>query len=65
MEDILTREERILLSLRSLYAAMGYRPYKMGKFEEYDFYAENRRFLESGNIVTFTDTTGALMALKD
>ena len=64
MEDILTREERILLSLRSLYAAMGYRPYKMGKFEEYDFYAENRRFLESGNIVTFTDTTGALMALK-
>ncbi len=64
MDDILRREERIVLRLRGLYAAMGYRPYKMGKFEEYDFYAENRRFLESGSIITFTDTTGRLMALK-
>ena len=64
MDEILTREERTVLALRSLYAAMGYRPYKMGKFEEYDFYAENRRFLERGNIAAFTDTTGRLMALK-
>ena len=44
MGDILRREERTALRLRGLYAAMGYRPYKMGKFEEYDFYAANKRF---------------------
>ena len=64
MGDILRREERTALRLRGLYAAMGYRPYKMGKFEEYDFYAANKRFLQSGGVLTFTDTTGRLMALK-
>ncbi len=57
-------EEKIMFSLRELYAQYGYRRYKMNKFEEYDFYAENKEFLVSGNVITFTDGSGRLMALK-
>lgn len=56
--------ERVILALRSLYERSGYTCYKMSKFEEYDFYAQNRDFLSSGDILTFTDTDGRLMALK-
>ena len=57
-------EERIVHSLRSLYTSYGYTKYKMSRFEEYDLYAGNKDFLVSGNIITFTDTDGTLMALK-
>ena len=57
-------EERIVHSLRSLYTSYGYTKFKMSRFEEYDLYAGNKDFLVSGNIITFTDTDGALMALK-
>ena len=57
-------EEKAVLTLRSLYLSYGYRPYKMSRFEEYDLYAGNKDFLVSGNIITFTDTDGKLMALK-
>ncbi len=57
-------EEKAILALRSLYASYGYQPYKMSRFEEYDLYAGNKDFLVSGNIITFTDTDGKLMALK-
>ncbi|MCR5346265.1 MAG: ATP phosphoribosyltransferase regulatory subunit [Fretibacterium sp.] len=56
--------ERAILALRCLYQRRGYACYKMSKFEEYDFYAQNRDFLSSGDILTFTDTDGRLMALK-
>ena len=36
----------------------------MSKFEEYDLYTRNKDFLVSDSIITFTDTSGALMALK-
>ena len=36
----------------------------MSKFEEDDFYMENKRFLQSKNILTFSDPSGKLMALK-
>ena len=62
--DILKSEEKAILSLRSLYRAWGYEPYKMSKFEEYDLYVKNKSFLVSDNIITFTDTDGKLMALK-
>lgn len=64
MLDILSYEERTVFRLRSLYEQHGYRPYKVSKFEEYDLYAENKRFLDSRNIITFTDLGGRLMALK-
>lgn len=64
MQKYLKKEEKIIFSLRELYEQYGYRRYKMNKFEEYDFYAENKQFLVSGNVITFTDRGGRLMALK-
>ena len=64
MIKYLKNEEKIALSLRSLYTAYGYLPYKMNKFEEYDLYAKNKDFLVSDGIITFTDTNGKLLALK-
>ncbi|MGN1164585.1 MAG: ATP phosphoribosyltransferase regulatory subunit [Candidatus Ornithospirochaeta sp.] len=60
----LTGEERLVQALRSLYTSNGYTPFKMSRFEEYDLYAGNKDFLVSGDIITFTDTDGSLMALK-
>ena len=57
-------EDALVFALRELYARTGYRQYQMSKFEEYDLYARNRDFLPSEQIITFTDTTGKLMALK-
>lgn len=62
--DVMDVSERISLSLRSIYKNAGFYQYKMSKFEEYDFYSKNKSFLVSDNIITFTDTTGKLMALK-
>lgn len=56
--------EKITFALRSLYASYGYAHYKMSKFEEYDLYSENKDFLVSDGVITFTDTNGRLMALK-
>ena len=63
-DEILQESERIVFGLRRLYAASGYRPYRMSKFEEYDLYADNKDFLVSDRVLTFTDTDGKLMALK-
>ena len=57
-------EEYAALKLRELYSSYGYSFYKMSKFEEYDFYAKNKEFLVSQDIITFTDINGKLMALK-
>ena len=51
-------------ALRSLYNRYGYRQYQMSKFEEYDLYARNKDFLISDHVITFTDLSGKLMALK-
>ena len=63
-DKILQRGERTIFALRKLYADFGYKYYRMSKFEEYDFYAMNKDFLVSDNVLTFTDTNGKLMALK-
>ncbi len=57
-------DERMALSLRSIYESYGYRPYKMSKFEEYELYSSNIDFLGDGGVITFTDINGKLMALK-
>ncbi len=62
--NILSKEEKAIFDLRELYETYGYKKYKMSKFEEYDLYAENRSFLAEGNIITFNDTHGKLLALK-
>ncbi len=62
--QVLNNSERIILTLRSLYANYGYKPFKMSRFEEYDLYGSNKDFLVSDNCITFTDTDGRLLALK-
>ena len=63
MNTVLKREEAAVYRLRGLYEAYGYSQYKMSKFEEYDLYVQNKSFLVSDHIITFTDTNGKLMAL--
>ena len=63
-DSVLLNGEKVLFALRGLYASAGYRQYRMSKFEEYDFYAQNKDFLVSDQVITFTDTNGKLMALK-
>lgn len=56
--------ERAAERLGGLYRSFGYTQYKMSKFEPYDLYVRNKRFLISEGILTFTDADGRLMALK-
>ncbi|MBR5614980.1 MAG: ATP phosphoribosyltransferase [Clostridia bacterium] len=63
-ENVFEKDERAMFALRKLYSSYGYTKYRMSKFEEYDFYAKNKGFLISDNILTFTDADGKLMALK-
>lgn len=62
--DILRNEEKAIYALRSLYGKYGYKPFKMSKFEEYEFYIQNKDFLVSDRIIAFNDTNGKLLALK-
>ena len=57
-------KERASFALRALYEAAGCRKYHMGRFEEYGLYQENRSFLSSEQVITFTDLDGHLLALK-
>lgn len=63
-ENVLTRTERRIFALRTLYSRAGYRCYRMRKFEDYDLYSRNKDFLLSDRVITFTDTNGRLKALK-
>ncbi len=60
----LTKVELATLSLRALYEKNGYQPYRVGGFENYDLYMQNKNFLQSGDIITFTGANGGLMALR-
>ncbi len=63
-DKIIKNDERAIFALRSLYRRFGYVPYKMSRFEEYDLYVRNKDFLVSDEVITFTDHTGRLLALK-
>ena len=64
MNGTLSAAEQMALSLGALFEGSGYLPYKMSKFEEYDLYARNKDFLIAEGVITFTDLSGKLMALK-
>lgn len=64
MPSELRPDERASIELRALYQAYGYRPYRVGRFEEYDLYRQNKHFLESERILTFSDTDGRLLAMR-
>jgi ATP phosphoribosyltransferase regulatory subunit len=57
-------DERIAYTLRELYGSYGYSRFKMGKFEEYELYVQNKDFLTGERMITFTDGDGTLLALK-
>lgn len=57
-------DEKACLELRGLYEQYGYKKYKMAKFEEYSLYVENKDFLGTDKVITFTDLDGRLLALK-
>ena len=59
-----TNMDQKIADLRALYRDRGYAQFRMRQFEAYDFYARNKNFLVSENIITFTDLDGTLMALK-
>lgn len=63
-DTVLKSDESAAFALRSLYKSYGYSHYKMSKFEEYALYIKNKDFLVSDGIITFTDTSGKLLALK-
>ena len=63
-QSVLTRTEKRIFALRTLYSRAGYRSYHMRKFEDYDLYSRNKDFLLSDRVITFTDTNGRLKALK-
>ncbi len=56
--------ERVDLELRSLYKDYGFKPFKMGKFEEYDLYTKNKDFIPTDSIITVTGQDGKLLALR-
>ena len=62
--DTLNSQELAVLKLRNIYEDFGYKKFKVSRFEEYSYYLENRNFLFTKNIATFTDLDGRLMALK-
>ncbi len=57
-------DETVMQGLKKLYRKYGYSKFKMSKFEEYDTYVENKDFLISDKVITFTDTNGKLLAMK-
>ena len=61
---ILKNKERAIYGLRALFGSYGYSEFKAGKFEDYELYAENKDFLTNEGILTFTDGSGRLKALK-
>ena len=59
--NILKIQERVSLLLRLLYEREGFHKYHMGRFEEYGLYQENRRFLPSEQVISFTDLDGSIV----
>ncbi len=62
--EVLSAQERLVLTLRKLYEGYGYTRFPMRRFEEYALYLENKSFLASESVLSFTNANGKLMALK-
>ena len=62
--SVMDGTERTIFQLRSVFFSYGYKRYKMDKFVDYDLYGRNRDFLVSDRLITFTDGSGRLKALK-
>jgi ATP phosphoribosyltransferase regulatory subunit len=58
------QEESILSALTELYKSRGLKKYKPSCFEEYSLYLDNKDFLISKNVITFSGSDGKLLALR-
>lgn len=56
--------QQCVRGLRALYEGLGYARFPMRRFEEYALYHDNRHFLQSDRVLTFSNPDGTLMALK-
>lgn len=54
----------VVKELNKIYEKYGYKKFKMSKFEPYELYMENKDFLNSNQVISFTDLDGELLALK-
>lgn len=61
---VLSAQENLVLMLRKLYEGYGYSRFPMRRFEEYALYSENKNFLTSESVLSFTNANGKLMALR-
>lgn len=57
-------ENAVSQKLTELYKSYGYKLYKPACFEEYSLYQENKDFLIGKNVITFSDMSGRLMAMR-
>lgn len=57
-------EKSVTQALIALYKSYGYELYKPSCFEEYSLYQENKDFLIGKNVITFSDLSGRLMAMR-
>ena len=57
-------KRRIEDRLEELSRKLGYAPYKMSRFEEYELYVRNKDFLQSDRVITFSGKDGRLLAMK-
>lgn len=62
--NILSREERLKLRLRSIFESHGFKKASVNKFEPYDLYVDNKSFLNTDKIISFMDLDGRLLSLK-
>lgn len=62
--NLLNKEEQLTLALREIYESCGYKKYRMNRFEEYNLYMNNKDFLVSESVISFTNLDGKLLALK-
>jgi len=62
--NILSREERLKLTLRSIYESHGFKKATVNKFEPYDLYVDNKSFLNTDKIISFMDLDGRVLSLK-
>ena len=56
--------EEVTTQLRELFQGLGYTRFPMRRFEEYAFYLDNKSFLKTEGVLTFSAPDGRLMALK-
>lgn len=60
----LSAQERKEIELISLFRRAGYKRCRLGQFDEYELFDQNRAFLEGDKMLTFTDPYGKLYALR-